>query len=224
MNACLANSMKITLPVLALGLLGFAAAPALMPQQAKAAAKAKPDAAPPAAATSAAGDLKAGSYDIDPLHSTVIFRILHMKVSPFYGRFDKVSGNFTIDPAKPEAATLDVKIQADSLDTNNDKRNQDVMGPDLLSVKEFPVMEFKSDKVKKAGAGYEVTGKFTLHGVTKDLTLQIDQTGASEGKHGTAAGFETTFTIKRSDFGMTSMADALGDDIKVMVGIEGHGG
>ncbi len=211
MNHCLGSPCRFLLPGLALAVLGLAAVPAL-----KSAA-----AAAPAPVATADGDLKAGHYVIDSVHSNVVFRILHMNVSPFWGRFNHVEGQFTLDPDKPEAATLEVKIQADSVDTNNGKRNSHVMSPDFLSVKEFPLIQFKSTKVNRAADGvYEVTGKLTLHGVSQDLMLHVEQTGAGEGAGQAIAGFESTFTIQRSKFGMDQMLDALGDDVRVTVGLE----
>jgi polyisoprenoid-binding protein YceI len=187
---------------LALGLLGLAAAPALV-------------------APAPHAELKAGKYTVDPVHSTAVFRVIHMNVSPFYGRFNKITGHFEVDPAKLDQAAVEITIEADSVDTNVDKRNQHLKSADFFSVKEFPTIEFKSDKVKKAkDDGYEVSGTLTLHGVTKDITLHVQQIGFAEGERGTVAGFETTFTIKRSDFGMTNMLDALSDEVKLMVGIE----
>jgi len=198
-NARLALPARLVLP-LALGVLGLTAAAAL---------------------PSSRADLKAGKYTIDPVHSTVVFRVLHMNVSPFYGRFNKIEGHFEVDPAKLDKATLAVTIDAASVDTNVEKRNQHLKSADFFSVKEFPTIEFKGEKIKKSKDDtYEVAGKLTLHGVTKDLTLEVHQTGFLESERGTVAGFETTFTIKRSDFGMSNMLDALGDEVKVMIGIE----
>jgi polyisoprenoid-binding protein YceI len=207
-NACLALPTRLVLP-LALGLLGLTAAtgPALV--------------APTLVAPAPRADLKAGKYTIDGVHSTVVFRVIHNNVSPFYGRFNKVAGHFSVDPAKLDDAAIEITIDADSVDTNVEKRNQHLKSADFFSVKEFPTIEFKGDKVKKSKDDtYEVSGKLTLHGVTKDLTLQVQQTGAAESERGTLAGFETTFTIKRSDFGMTNMLEGVSDEVKLMIGIE----
>jgi polyisoprenoid-binding protein YceI len=116
-------------------------------------------------------------------------------------------------------------IQTASVDSRNDKRNQHLMSPDFFSVKEFPTIEFKSTEVKAAGKDeYEVKGKLTLHGVTKDLTLKVQQVGQADGEKGKVAGFETHTTIKRSDYGMGGHIDdgMLGDDVDVIVSVEAH--
>jgi polyisoprenoid-binding protein YceI len=162
------------------------------------------------------------NYTVDPVHSSAIFRIKHMNVSYFWGRFNDVSGTIAWDAENPEASSFDVRIKTESVDSNSKARDNHLKGPDFFNAKQFPVMSFKSSGVKKAGDNaYEVTGELTLHGVTKPLTAKIEMTGEGKGMQGgKVVGFETTFEIKRGEFGMTGGKGALGEDVRVVVSLE----
>lgn len=165
----------------------------------------------------------AETYKVDPVHSGVIFKIKHLDVSYFYGRFNEVSGKFTIDEADPASNTFDVEIKTDSIDTNSENRDRHLKGPDFFNAKQYPKVIFQSTSVKKIGDRlYEVTGNLTLHGVTQPLTVKLEHTGSGSGSRGEyRIGFETTFNIKRSDFDMKYALGNLGDEVKMMVSLEG---
>jgi polyisoprenoid-binding protein YceI len=177
----------------------------------------------PAAAAPAAAAAKTGAYKVDSGHSSMAFNIKHMNVAYFYGRFDKISGSFDLNKAKPEASTLEVTIDADSISTANDKRDGHLKSQDFFSTKEFSTLTFKSKSVKSAGENkYEVTGDLTLRGQTKPLTVTVEDTGRGAGRTGEVAGLRTTFTIKRSDFGMNFMVGkGLADEVEITVSLEG---
>ena len=179
--------------------------------------------AKPAAAAPAAAAAKTGAYKVDSGHSSMAFNIKHMNVAYFYGRFDKISGSFDLNKAKPEASSLDVTIDADSISTANDKRDGHLKSQDFFSTKEFSTLTFKSKSVKSAGENkYEVTGDLTLRGQTKPLTVTVEDTGRGPGRTGEVAGLRTTFTIKRSDFGMNFMVGkGLADEVEITVSLEG---
>lgn len=162
----------------------------------------------------------AENFDIDGDHSQVIFKVNHLGVSNNYGRFNNIAGTFVLDGANSK---IDITIKADSVDTHHGKRDQHLMSPDFLNAKQFPTLTFKSKSVKMSGEkAMEVSGELTFLGVTKPLTLKVTQVGAgSDPWGGYRAGFETSFTIKRSDFGNKFMIPAVGDDIALMVNIEG---
>jgi polyisoprenoid-binding protein YceI len=165
----------------------------------------------------------AETYKVDPLHSSLLFRVKHLNVGHIYGRFTEFSGSFTFDDKDPAACSLSMEVNVDSLDSAVAKRDQHLKGPDFFNVKQFPTMSFKSSKMKAVDARtYEVTGDLTLHGVTRPVTVQLERIGTGKGMGGeTRTGFETTFTIKRSDFGMKYMIPAIGDEVKVIVAVEG---
>jgi polyisoprenoid-binding protein YceI len=168
-------------------------------------------AAPPAAA-----------YVVDPVHSSVIFRVHHFGAGYFYGRFDDVSGKVVLDDQDPAKSSVDVEIKAESIDTNNAKRDGHLRSPDFFNAKQFPTISFKSERVRKSGEeGYEVEGKLTLHGETRPLAATFTRTGTGKGPDGKVrAGGETTFTVKRSDFGMKYMPEGIGDEVRLTVSLE----
>lgn len=178
----------------------------------------KTDASAPSAATASA----AVQWQIDPVHSSVLFRIKHLDAAYFYGRFNEVSGNILLDEAQPEKSSLDIQVAANSVDTHSAKRDQHLKSPDFFNAAEFPTIAFKSKSVKKVGENrYQAEGDFTLLGVTKLLTVEFEKTGQSKDARGTErVGAETTFTIKRSDHGMTFMADGLSDEVRITVSLE----
>jgi polyisoprenoid-binding protein YceI len=165
------------------------------------------------------------SFKIDSVHSSALYRVKHMQVSFSWGRFDDVSGMVAWDAGNPESASFDVRIKTESIDSNNRKRDEHLKGPEFFDTKKFPTMTFKSSSVKKTGDNeYEVSGDFTLHGVTRPLTAKVEMTGAAKGMDGKPlVGFETTFEIKRSDFGMGKMVGPIADEVRIIVSLEaGH--
>jgi polyisoprenoid-binding protein YceI len=164
----------------------------------------------------------AEKYTADTVHSSLVFRVKHMNASYVWGRFNNLTGTFTLDEANPAASQFEFQVKADSVDTGNAKRDQHLKSPDFLNAVQFPSIAFKSQSVKKSGNGYEVTGDLTLHGVTKPISVQVAQVGSGTGPTGAAiAGIEATFSFKRSDFGMTKMVGPVSDDVLINLGIEG---
>lgn len=163
------------------------------------------------------------SWSVDPVHSSLLFKVQHGGVSNFYGVFKEFSGRISLD-ADLSKSNVTFTVQTASLDTRNPKRDQDLTAPDFFSTKEFPTIEFKSSKIEKDGEGWKVSGKFTLHGVTKDLTANVVQTGKASGQHGDVAGYEAHFGFKRSDFGMTAgvKQGMIGDQVDVTLAAECH--
>ena len=146
---------------------------------------------------------QADTLKIDPVHSTVGFRIRHLfgKVT---GRFTDVSGSIDIDPAHPENASVDATIGIKSIDTANAMRDKDLRGANFFDADQFPTMTFKSTKVVVSGQEADVTGDLTLHGVTKPVTLHVAFLGKGPGmKGGLTTGWEATGALKRSDYGLT---------------------
>ncbi|RMH43653.1 MAG: hypothetical protein D6689_04535 [Deltaproteobacteria bacterium] len=192
----------------------------------KAPAPAKTEAAKPAtsaAAPAAASPLAevAGTYEIDPTHTQVIFRVKHLGVSYQYGRFNKTSGKLSLD-ADPAKSSVELTIDAGSVYTADQKRDTHLKSPDFFDVKQFPQITFKSTRVKALGGNkFEVAGDLTLHGTTKPVTLQAELTGSGKDPWGGfRVGFEARTKVKRSDFGMTFMLDGLGDEVDIMATLE----
>jgi polyisoprenoid-binding protein YceI len=155
-----------------------------------------------------AAPLAAETLTVDAVHSTILFRIKHLNTSLAWGRFNDMSGTWT--------------LETDSIDTANDKRDQHLKGPDFFNAKQFPDISFKSTKVTKSGDGkYLLDGILTLHGVEKPLSLELVKTGAGVNMMARKiVGYETTFTIKRSDFGMKFLVGPLADEVLVIAAFE----
>ena len=167
--------------------------------------------------------LAAETYSIDPVHTAVLFKINHLGVSTFYGRFQDVKGTYTLDSENPAASSFDVTINAESVDTHNEKRDQHLKSPDFFNVKQFPVLTMKSKSVKKTGdKTMRVTADLTIHGVTKEIAFDVTQVGAGKDPYGGfRSGFDTSFTIKRSEYDVKFMPGGLGEDVTIIVSIEG---
>jgi polyisoprenoid-binding protein YceI len=167
-----------------------------------------------------AAPARAENYKIDPTHSSLIFRVKHMGVGHIYGRFNDFSGSFSFEG---KGGALEVEIKAVSVDTNNKDRDAHLRKADFFNAPEFPKIAFKSTSVKALNAlNYEVTGNLTLHGVTKSVTAKLERIGTGKGPRGAViSGFETTFTLKRSDFGMKFGVPAIGDEVRITLAAEG---
>ena len=159
------------------------------------------------------------AFQVDPVHSTAIFRVHHLGAGMFYGRFNAITGTIS-DGDDP---SFDISIDINSVDTNSEKLDAHLKSPDFFNAVEFPSMTFKSSATKKVGdEKYEVTGDITMHGVTKPLTVMMAKTGQVTGRRGESIGFEMEFVLTRSGFGMNYGVEsgALSDDIKVIVALE----
>ena len=171
----------------------------------------------PGARRAAAAD----SYQLDPMHSSVAFKIQHVGISWVQGRFDDVSGACTIDKDDPAKSSFEMAIKTASVDTNVAQRDEHLRSPDFFDAKQFPAITFKSTAVKKADDGYAVTGDFTLHGVTKSITLTLVGGKEAEFPKGTQRiGFITELKLKRSDYGMDKMIPAVGDEVRIFISVE----
>lgn len=189
-----------------------------------AAQHAGPAAASKALTGGATGAMATETYDVDSVHSSIVFKINHLGVAPFYGRFNDISGTWTYNPDSPEQSSFNIVVSTESVDTNNGRRDGHLKSPDFFNVAEYPEITFESTKVEKTGSTtLRVTGDLTLHGQTKSVTTDLKLVGRKETRQGFKCGFGTEFTIKRTDFGMdTYVAEgALGDEVTLMIGLEG---
>ncbi len=176
----------------------------------------------PSAPSVEAPSMAAGSFNVDPVHSSVVFRIKHMNTAYFYGQFTDLSGTIAFDEAKPDASSMDLTLKMDSVDTHAKGRDDHLKSATFFNAAEIPTATFKSTAWKSAGENaFDVTGDLTLHGVKKSITVKFEKTGSGKGQKGEdLVGFETSFTVKRSDYGMTQMVGPIGDEVKLMIGIE----
>lgn len=163
-----------------------------------------------------------GTYEVDKVHSTVIFKCKHLDTSWAFGRFNDVAGEFTFDAAKPESGKVDITIQMASVDTNSKKRDEHLKSPDFFGVEQFPTATFKSKSIAKKGDKmFAVTGDLSLHGVTKSVTIDMEQSGMGENqKNVKLSGFYGTLVLQRGDYGIKFMPGALGEEVTLMISIE----
>lgn len=175
-----------------------------------------------AATVTLAGSASANDYAVDPVHSTVWFKVKHLGINFVYGRFNEYEGTLSFAPENPEApSNTQVTVKTASVDTGNETRDQHLRGEDYFDVANHPTMSFKSGGWEKKGDDYLLKGDFTLMGETKTISVPVQYLGSTKGMQGEdRVGFETTFTIKRSDYGMTTSLGPVGDEIEVTLAIE----
>lgn len=164
----------------------------------------------------------AGHYEVDPTHTSIQARIDHMGFSTTTVAFDKVSGGFDYDPAKPEQSQLSISVDPTALSSGFDKRDADLKGPSFFNVAGFTTITFQSSHLTRVDATHAtVGGELTLLGVTKPVTLNVTFNGTGTGMMGdTRAGFQATATLSRSDFGMTTFLPAIGDQVTLLIDAE----
>jgi polyisoprenoid-binding protein YceI len=169
-------------------------------------------------------EVAAVDYAVDPGHSGVLFRIKHMGVSNFYGRFNKVEGTYSLNTENPERSTVSIQVDAGSTDTNSKQRDDHINSQDFLNATQYPTILFDSSKVsahEDKENTFSVTGDLEFHGVTKSVSFDATLVGEADTRMGPRSGFEGELVIQRSDFGMTGMMGALGDEVKLIFFIEG---
>ncbi len=148
-----------------------------------------------------------GTWQIDPVHSSVEFSVRHLMVSNVKGRFTRFSGTITV-AEDPLASTVEASIELASVDTHDHNRDTDVRSKHWFDVEHHPTMTFRSTSLRQEGDGYILTGDLTLHAVTKSVELNLVLNGTGPDSYGgTRAGFTATTELNRKDFGLTwSMA------------------
>ena len=169
----------------------------------------------------AAAGSRADEFNVDPGHVAVNFKVAHAGVSWTFGRFNDVSGAFRLD-ANPTNNAFVLNLKTDSIDTNNKQRDDHLRAPDFFNAKQFPLITFKSTAVKVVDGGYDVTGDFQMHGVTKSISFPLKGGKMVEFPKGVSrTGFTTELSLKRSDFGMDKMVGPIGDEVVVSISFEG---
>ncbi len=168
----------------------------------------------------------AATWNVDPSHSAVTFKVRHF-FSKVPGQFTTFSGVIEFDPEKPEAASVNVTIDAASINTNNEKRDGHLQSEDFFWVEKHPELTFKSTKVEAKGDRLHITGMLSMRGVEKEVVLEAEFLGAGpDAWGGTRAGFTATTTVNRKDFGiewnkiLDKGGSMLGDDVAISLEIE----
>jgi polyisoprenoid-binding protein YceI len=161
------------------------------------------------------------TYKIDPVHSSVGFRIRHF-FTTVPGFFTKFSGTIAVDRDQLEKSTIDARIEVASVDTRVEGRDKDLRSDQFFDVAKFPAITFKSKTWKKTGEDtFDITGDLTIRDVTKEVVLKAKSLGFGPGMKGAMlSGWEATTTVNRNDFGITKYPGMLGNDVPVAITVE----
>jgi len=147
----------------------------------------------------------ASTWVIDPAHSVVELAVKHMMFSTVKGRFPKVSGTIVLNQDNLTASSVVAEIEAASVDTGEQARDTHLRSADFLDVERFPTIAFRSTEiVPQVGSRFVVAGDLTIHGVTREVTLDAELVGTGTDPWGNQrAGFTASTIVNRSDFGLT---------------------
>lgn len=174
-------------------------------------------------ALSIAAVAQSGTWQIDPNHSSAQFSVKHLGVSTVRGAFTKVSGSAVYDQANAGKDSVDVTIDASSVDTRVQMRDNDLRSPNFLDVQKYPTITFKSKQAKSAGDGkLQIVGDLTIHGVTKEVTLDVDGPSSpiKDPWGNQRIGASASTKINRKDFGVNGAPGVVGDDISITIDTE----
>ncbi len=176
----------------------------------------------------AAAGLGAEEYKIDGSHSKAQFSVKHLMVSNVRGEFGNMSGTVSFDEKNPGATRIDAALDAATINTGVTKRDDHLRGPDFFDTAKFPTLTFKSKSTRKTADGLAVTGDLTMHGVTKEVVLNVEgPTPEIKDPWGNLRrGATATTKLKRSEFGLKwnnaleGGGVVVGDDIAITIDIE----
>lgn len=166
---------------------------------------------------------QAGTWQIDPAHSSAQFSVRHLGVSTVRGAFTKISGSAKYDSANPAASSLDASIEASSVDTRVEMRDNDLRSPNFLEVQKYPTITFHSKQTKLAGPGkLQISGDLTIHGLTREVVLEVEGPSAviKDPMGNQRFGASATTKINRRDFGVSGAPGIVGDEISITIDAE----
>ncbi len=168
------------------------------------------------------------TYTIDPAHSAVHFSVRHMMLSNVRGEFTKLSGTVKFDPQNAAGSSIEATIDATSINTRDSQRDGHLKSADFLDVEKFPTINFQSKQIQLHTDGAQVTGDLTIHGVTREITLDVEGPTAEIkdpwGKQ--RVGASATAKLSRKDFGLVWNAALetggvmVGDEVKITIDVE----
>ena len=182
-------------------------------------------AAPPAIAQSVSKDASRtpnGTYQLEPSHSQLLFSVIHLGLTNYFGRFDKLSGTLNFDANQPEKSAVSITVDTTSVDTPSSRLIEELKAPYTFDTAQFGTATFKSTSIVKTGdeTGH-VTGNLTIKNVTKPVTLDVTFNGGEQSPmtNNYALGFHATAVVKRSDYGLTTMpwSSFVSDDVQLVI-------
>lgn len=169
------------------------------------------------------------TWKIDPLHTAAQFAVKHMMISTVRGEFKGVNGTVNWDDQDVTKSSVDVTIDTKTVNTGEEKRDQDLKSANFFEVEKYPTMTFKSKKVESAGAGkLKITGDLTMHGVTKEVVLDVEGPSAAvkDPWGNTRSAASATAKVNRQDFGVKWNANmdgggvVVGDTVTITIDLE----
>jgi polyisoprenoid-binding protein YceI len=168
------------------------------------------------------------TWAVDPVHSSVEFAVRHLMITTVKGRFTDVQGTVVLDETTPSASSADVTVQVASIDTRDPQRDAHLKSADFFEAETFPTLTFRSTAVRNWKTdGSMLIGDLTIHGVTREVALELTHEGrAKDPWGGERIGFTATTKIKRSEFGLTwnqlleTGGFAVSDDVKISLDVQ----
>lgn len=168
------------------------------------------------------------AWTIDPAHSEINFTVRHMMISNVRGRFENFTGEVEFDQENPSNTQVEVKIDANSINTREEKRDGHLRSPDFLNAEEYPYITFESHSVEVLDEdSARLVGDLTIRDVTNEIVLEVDFNGLAKSPWGTlSAGFSARTTINRKDWGLTwnqaleTGGVLVGDEVKINIELE----
>lgn len=167
-------------------------------------------------------------WRVDRAHSGVSFRVRHLAITWVNGEFADWTAELVYDPARPESSSVTARIRVASINTNVERRDNDLRSGRFFAADSFPEISFVSRSVQAAGEGrLRLTGDLTMHGVTRPVTLDTELSAIQSGQRGRRIAFTATATIDRKDWGMTFSPvmeglRAAGDEVRITIDIEAN--
>jgi polyisoprenoid-binding protein YceI len=168
-------------------------------------------------------------WQIDPAHSAAHFSVRHLMISNVRGEFTKLSGSALINPGDPAKSAVEVTIESASINTREPQRDEHLRSPDFFDVANFPTLTFRSKRIEAHGAdNFKLTGDLTIHGVTKEVTFDLEgPTPSVKDPWGNIrAGITASAKINRKDYGLVwnTITEAggltVGDEVKITIEAE----
>ncbi|MGC2192458.1 MAG: YceI family protein [Candidatus Dormiibacterota bacterium] len=168
------------------------------------------------------------SWKVDNAHTSLEFSARHMMVSTVKGHFNQFSGQVEIDPQDLTRSWVKAEIEASSVDTREDRRDEHLRSADFFDVEKFPLITYQSGKIESRGGNkFRVDGELTIKGVTRPIKLEVEFLGMETSPYGfKVAGFEASGKLSREDFGLTwnvaleTGGFMVGDEIKLRIDAE----
>ncbi len=164
---------------------------------------------------------EAREFNVDAVHSAVIFGIKHAGIAYTYGRFNGIDGTFYLNADDLDRSFVTMTIDTETVDTANGKRDDHLRSPDFFNTKVYPKATFNSTGFERDGGEIVMTGEMMINGKTRTIEVPLEITGMGMAMGSMRAGFHAQFELSRSAFGITWRPEALGDTVKMIVSIEG---